>query len=52
MKGGNHNPNRDWELQSLSLTESEQSDLIEFLKSLTSDDTRKLAEAEKGRSRP
>ncbi|HXD33639.1 MAG TPA: cytochrome c peroxidase [Pyrinomonadaceae bacterium] len=37
-RGGNENASRDWELQSVNLTESEQLDLIDFLKSLTSDD--------------
>jgi cytochrome c peroxidase len=39
--GGNDNPARDWELQPVALTEDEQADLIEFLKSLTSDDARR-----------
>jgi cytochrome c peroxidase len=43
VKGGNHNPNRDWELQAVSLTDAEQADLVEFLKSLTSYDVRKSA---------
>ncbi|MCI0486235.1 MAG: cytochrome-c peroxidase [Blastocatellia bacterium] len=42
MKGGNDNPSRDWELQPVDLTEREQSDLIEFLKSLTGDDARRM----------
>jgi len=37
VKGGNQNLNRDWQLEPLSLTESEQRDLVEFLKALTSD---------------
>jgi cytochrome c peroxidase len=41
-RGGNANTNRDWELQVTSLTDAEQQDLIEFLKSLTSDDARPL----------
>jgi cytochrome c peroxidase len=40
MKGGGDDPRRDWELQPVSLNDSEQEDLIEFLKSLTSDDHR------------
>jgi cytochrome c peroxidase len=44
VKGGNRNPNRDWELQAVNLTEQEQAELVEFLKSLTSDDTRKMVE--------
>ncbi len=41
VRGGNANPGRDWELQPVDLSESEQQDLIEFLKSLTSDDARR-----------
>jgi cytochrome c peroxidase len=37
-RGGNDHSSRDWELQALNLSEHEQQDLIEFLKSLTSDD--------------
>ena len=40
VRGGNANSSRDWELQPVDLTEREQQDLIEFLKSLTSDDAR------------
>jgi cytochrome c peroxidase len=36
VDGGKANANRDWELHPISLSPSEQSDLIEFLKSLTS----------------
>jgi cytochrome c peroxidase len=43
VKGGNDNASRDWELQPIALTESEQRDLIEFLHSLTSDDARRAA---------
>jgi cytochrome c peroxidase len=46
VKGGNHNPNRDWELQDVSLTDAEQAYLVEFLKSLTSYDARKLSGVE------
>jgi cytochrome c peroxidase len=42
-RGGNESPSRDWELQTVSLSESEQRDLVEFLKSLTGDDARKMA---------
>lgn len=38
VKGGNENAIRDWELQAVRLSESEQGELIEFLKSLTSGD--------------
>jgi cytochrome c peroxidase len=43
MRGGNENTSRDWELQAVNLTEREQEDLIEFLKSLTSDEARAVA---------
>jgi cytochrome c peroxidase len=36
VDGGKANANRDWELHPISLSPSEQSDVIEFLKSLTS----------------
>jgi cytochrome c peroxidase len=42
VKGGNEHPLRDWELNALALTETEQSDLVEFLKSLTSYDAKSL----------
>ena len=45
LKGGNENPNRDWQLEPVALTEVEQNDLIEFLKALTSDEARRMAEA-------
>jgi cytochrome c peroxidase len=45
VKGGNENPNRDWQLEAVALTESEQRDLIEFLKALTSDDARRLIDS-------
>ena len=45
VKGGNENPNRDWQLEPVSLTEGEQRDLVEFLKALTSDDARRLVAA-------
>ena len=45
VKGGNENPNRDWQLEPVSLTEGEQRDLVEFLKALTSDDARRMVEA-------
>ncbi len=38
VKGGNQNAIRDWELQAVNLSDDEQRDLIEFLKSLTSDE--------------
>ncbi|HET9529192.1 MAG TPA: cytochrome c peroxidase [Blastocatellia bacterium] len=39
-RGGNDNPMRDWELQTLDLDDREQQDIIEFLKSLTSNHAR------------
>jgi cytochrome c peroxidase len=45
VKGGNENPNRDWQLEPVALTESEQHDLVEFLKALTSEDARHTLEA-------
>lgn len=43
-KGGVENPNRDWQLEPVALTDAEQRDLVEFLKALTSDDARRMAE--------
>jgi cytochrome c peroxidase len=45
VKGGNENRNRDWQLEPVSLTESEQRELVEFLKALTSDDARRLVQS-------
>jgi cytochrome c peroxidase len=42
VKGGNEHPLRDWELNALSMTQNEQGDLVEFLKSLTSYDAKSL----------
>jgi cytochrome c peroxidase len=39
-RGGNENPMRDWELQPLDLDDRERREIIEFLKSLTSDHAR------------
>ena len=44
VKGGIANPTRDWQLEPVALDESEQRDLVEFLKSLTSDDARRMSE--------
>lgn len=44
VKGGNENPNRDWQLEPVALTEPEQRDLVAFLKALTSDDARRVVE--------
>jgi cytochrome c peroxidase len=43
VKGGNENATRDWELQAVGLSDQEQRDLIEFLKSLTSDEAKQAA---------
>src|SRR5215831_1164967 len=45
VKGGNENPNRDWQLEPVPLTESEQRELVAFLKALTSDDARRLVQS-------
>lgn len=41
VKGGNENPNRDWQLEPVPLSESEQHDLVEFLKALTGYDAQR-----------
>lgn len=51
VKGGNEHPLRDWELNALSLTENEQSDLVEFLKSLTSYEVKAMYEPTAQKSR-
>lgn len=43
VRGGNDNPGKAWELLPVDLTDDEISDLVEFLKSLTSEDARRLA---------
>ncbi|HET8676971.1 MAG TPA: cytochrome-c peroxidase, partial [Blastocatellia bacterium] len=43
VRGGNESPSRDWELHAVQLTEAEQQDLVEFLKSLTGDEARREA---------
>jgi cytochrome c peroxidase len=52
VKGGMNNPNRDWQLEPVRLSDQEQADLVAFLKSLTSDGFRRLAEAESQKSLP
>lgn len=52
IQGGRGNPYRDWELQPISLSESEQHDLIEFLKALTSDELRPLTSTPNQRGDP
>jgi cytochrome c peroxidase len=44
VKGGIANPTRDWQLEPVALDESEQRDLVEFLKALTSDDAKRVVE--------
>jgi cytochrome c peroxidase len=44
VKGGVANPTRDWQLEPVALDESEQRDIVEFLKSLTSDDAKRLSD--------
>jgi cytochrome c peroxidase len=41
VKGGNQNPNRDWQLEPVALNDEEQRNLVEFLKALTSDEARR-----------
>jgi cytochrome c peroxidase len=45
VKGGNANAFRDWQLESVELSEDEQRDLVEFLKALTSDEALQLVSA-------
>jgi cytochrome c peroxidase len=45
VQGGKKNPNRDWQLEPVALTEGEQQELVAFLKALTSDDARRMVEA-------
>src|SRR5262249_46402593 len=46
VKGGSSNPYRDWQLEPVRLSEQERTDLVEFLRSLTSDGIKRLVEAE------
>ncbi|HVG18849.1 MAG TPA: cytochrome-c peroxidase, partial [Blastocatellia bacterium] len=46
VKGGNENRMRDWQLEAVDLSESEQRDLVEFLKSLTGDEAKRMAQSE------
>jgi cytochrome c peroxidase len=41
VQGGKANPHRDWDLLPVNMTDDEQNDLIEFLKSLTSTNARR-----------
>ena len=45
VKGGVANPTRDWQLEPVVLDENEQRGLVEFLKSLTSDDAKRMTES-------
>jgi cytochrome c peroxidase len=45
VKGGSENAFRDWQLEPVDLSEDEQRDLVEFLRALTSDETRRSFEA-------
>jgi cytochrome c peroxidase len=45
VKGGQENAFRDWQLEAVTLNDEEQHNLVEFLKSLTSDDARRMIEA-------
>ncbi|MCI0485145.1 MAG: cytochrome-c peroxidase [Blastocatellia bacterium] len=50
-KGGEINPNLDGGMRPLKLTEGEMDDLVEFMKALTSDDTRRRAQNTKPQTR-
>lgn len=50
-EGGRANPHLDGRLRPLGLTEAEMSDLVEFLRSLTSDDVLRLAQSAKPQTR-
>lgn len=44
VRGGNDNPIKAWELLPIDLTDEEMLDVVEFLKSLTSDNARPIAQ--------
>ena len=48
VKGGQDNAFRDWQLEAVALNDEEQHNLVEFLKSLTSDDARRIINDERG----
>jgi cytochrome c peroxidase len=50
-KGGEPNPNLDGGMRKLNLTDPEMSDIVEFLKTLTSDDTRRSLQGLKPQDR-
>lgn len=45
VQGGKKNPNRDWQLEPVALSEIEQQDLVSFLRALTSNEARRMVEA-------
>jgi cytochrome c peroxidase len=47
VNGGKANSFRDWQLEPVNLSEEEQRDVVEFLKSLTSDDARRVVASDK-----
>jgi cytochrome c peroxidase len=50
-RGGNSNPNLDERITAIKLTEEELSDLVEFLRALTSDDVLRQAQSVKPQNR-
>ena len=50
-KGGEVNPNLDGGMRPLKLTDDEMTDLVEFMKSLTSDEVRRRASSTKAQTR-
>ncbi len=50
-QGGGNNPNLDMKLSPLKLTEEEMSDIVEFMRTLTSDDVLRQAQTSKPQSR-
>jgi len=52
LKGGKDNRYRDWQLEPIRLSDQERAELVEFLKSLTSDSIKRLAETAAPKSLP
>jgi cytochrome c peroxidase len=50
-KGGEANPNLDGGMRPLKLTDGEKADLVEFMKTLTSDQVRERAKSTKAQTR-
>jgi cytochrome c peroxidase len=50
-QGGQKNPNLDSRMRSLSLSESEMNEIVEFLRALTSDDVLRRAQSSKPQTR-